>query len=166
MSSIRKLAWYGSSVAVAAILAVALVTVGASSTANAATVSAASVNVGSTVTVTETTNTTEEVQTIAAGNRTGGTHTLTYSGETTAAISCTATAAQIETALEALGNITDVAVGGGPLGTAAVTVTFEEYTGSVSGDPPQLVIGNVAAPAAPPTPASARPRRTRPASSR
>ena len=47
---------------------------------------------------------------------TGGTFTLTYSGQTTAAIDFDATTAEVKSALEALSNIGvgDVAVAGGP----------------------------------------------------
>jgi len=110
-------------------------------TASAATFASSSVNVGADVNVTEAVTTTAEIQTIAAGNRTGGTFTLTYSGQTTAAISCTATAAAVETAVEALSNVTAVTVGGGALGTTAVTVQFDDYTGDTAGDPPQMTIG-------------------------
>lgn len=68
-----------------------------------------------------------EVQTIAiTGSPTGGTFTLTFSGQTTAAIAYNATAAQVQTALEALSNIDpgDVAVSGGPLPGTSVVVTF------------------------------------------
>ena len=68
-----------------------------------------------------------EVQTIAiTGGPTGGTFTLTFSGQTTAAIAYNATAAQVQTALEALSNINvgDVAVSGGPLPGTNVVVTF------------------------------------------
>ena len=61
----------------------------------------------------------------------GGTFTLTYSGQTTGNIAYNATAATIDTALEALSNIAagDVTCTGGPL-PAAVTV---EFTGSLAG---------------------------------
>jgi flagellar hook protein FlgE len=68
-----------------------------------------------------------EVQTIAlTGAPTGGTFTLTYAGQTTAALNYNSTAAQIDTALEALSNIGvgDVTCAGGALPGTAVTVTF------------------------------------------
>jgi hypothetical protein len=77
---------------------------------------------------------TNEVQTIShnyTGNgATGG--TITYSGQTTAALNFAATAAQVQAALEALNNIEvgDVACTGGPW-PAAITITFKgrlEYT--------------------------------------
>lgn len=70
---------------------------------------------------------TEEVQQVAiTGGPTGGSFTLTLDGQTTGAIAYNATAAQVQTALEALSNIDpgDVTVTGGPLPDTAVTVTF------------------------------------------
>lgn len=68
-----------------------------------------------------------EVQSIAiTGGPTGGTFTITYSGQTTAAIVYNATAAQVQTALTALSNLGagQVTCTGGPLPTTAVAVTF------------------------------------------
>lgn len=68
-----------------------------------------------------------EVQTVTiTGGPTGGSYTLTFSGQTTAAIPYNATAAQVKTALEALSNVEpgDVAVSGGPHPGTAVVVTF------------------------------------------
>ncbi|MFF2731786.1 hypothetical protein ACFVS9_28245 [Streptomyces sp. NPDC058008] len=77
--------------------------------------------------------TTSEVQTVTVtGTPTGGTYTLTFSGQTTAAIPYNATAAQVKTALENLSNINpgDVATAGGPHPGTPVTVTFAgQYTG-------------------------------------
>ncbi|MEV8101076.1 hypothetical protein [Streptomyces sp. NPDC088135] len=77
--------------------------------------------------------TTSEVQTVTVtGTPTGGTYTLTFSGQTTAGIPYNATAAQVKTALEALSNINpgDVAVAGGPHPGTAVTVAFSgQYAG-------------------------------------
>ncbi|MFJ3699501.1 hypothetical protein ACIPW9_36155 [Streptomyces sp. NPDC090052] len=78
--------------------------------------------------------TTSEVQTVTiTGTPTGGTYTLTYSGQTTAGIPYNATAAQVKAALEALSNVDpgDVATGGGAQPGTAVTVTFG---GQFSGD--------------------------------
>ncbi len=72
-----------------------------------------------------------EVQTISTpNNSSGGTFTLTYGSQTTAAIAYNASAATIETALEALTNIPSgsVTCGGGPL-PADVTVTFSDELG-------------------------------------
>lgn len=61
------------------------------------------------------------------GAPTGGTFTLTYSSQTTAPIPYNATAAQIQTALEALSNIAhgDVYASGGPILTTPVVLTFQ-----------------------------------------
>jgi hypothetical protein len=71
---------------------------------------------------------TNEVQTVTiSGTPTGGTFTLTYSGQTTAAIAYNANAAAVTTALEALSNIGtgDVNVTGGPGPGVPYTVTFQ-----------------------------------------
>lgn len=67
-----------------------------------------------------------ETQTVTVTSATGGTFTLTFSGQTTGAIAHNATAAAVQAALEALSNIEpgDIIVTGGPLSTAAVTVEF------------------------------------------
>ncbi|MFB6665946.1 hypothetical protein [Streptomyces parvus] len=70
---------------------------------------------------------TSEVQTVTVtGTPTGGTYTLTWSGQTTAAIPYNATAAQVKTALENLSNIEagDLTVSGGPHPGTVITVTF------------------------------------------
>lgn len=70
---------------------------------------------------------TAEVQTVTiTGTPTGGTYTLTFSGQTTAGIPYNATAAQVKAALEALSNIApgDVTVAGGPHPGTVITVTF------------------------------------------
>ncbi|MGW5689784.1 hypothetical protein ACWEWX_02135 [Streptomyces asiaticus] len=70
---------------------------------------------------------TSEVQTVTVtGSPTGGTYTLTFSGQTTAGIAYNATAAQVKTALEALSNVNpgDVTVTGGPHPGTPVVVTF------------------------------------------
>jgi hypothetical protein len=70
---------------------------------------------------------TNEVQRVTiTGVPTGGTFALTYAGATTANIAYNATAAAVQTALEALGNIAvgDVVATGGPLPATAVTITF------------------------------------------
>ena len=63
---------------------------------------------------------TNESQTIAVANATGGTFTLTFDGQTTAPIPFPLDNADIEAALEALSNIDDVAV----TGTGTRTVNF------------------------------------------
>lgn len=70
---------------------------------------------------------TDEVQTVTVtGTPTGGTYTLTFSGQTTAGIAFNATASAVQSALEALSNIApgDVTCGGGPHPGTAITVTF------------------------------------------
>jgi hypothetical protein len=66
-----------------------------------------------------------EIQTITV-NATDGTYTLTFDGQTTAAIDYDATAATVQAALQALSNVApgDVIVTGGPGGTAALAVEF------------------------------------------
>lgn len=66
------------------------------------------------------------------GAPTGGTFTLTYSAQTTAAIPYNATAGQIQTALEALSNMGEgeIDVAGGPITSAPVTIT---YLGTLAG---------------------------------
>ena len=69
----------------------------------------------------------DEVQTVTVtGTPTGGTYTLTFSGETTAGIAFDATASVVQDALEALSNIApgDVVCAGGPHPDTAITVTF------------------------------------------
>lgn len=70
---------------------------------------------------------TDEVEAITAtGTVTGGTYTITYAGQTTAAIAYNATAAAIQAALEALSNLApgDVFVTGGPLPANRVHIRF------------------------------------------
>jgi Baseplate J-like protein len=74
-----------------------------------------------------------EKQTVTiTGSPTGGTFTLTYSGQTTAAIAYNANAAAVQSALVALSNIGvgDVTVTGGALPGTAVVV---EFTGALAG---------------------------------
>lgn len=104
------------------------------------------------VVVTEGSGAANEVQTITLHNATGGTFTITYSGQTTAAIDWNDTAADVELALEALSNIgvgdaTVSGAAGGPYTiefTAALaltnvaTMTVDDSsltsTGNISGD--------------------------------
>jgi hypothetical protein len=81
---------------------------------------------------------TAEVQTITpSGTWSGGTFTLTFNGQTTAAIAYNAVAATIQTALSALSGVGvgNVTVTGGPLSAGAITITFG---GNLSGDQPQV----------------------------
>ncbi|MEU9703117.1 hypothetical protein [Streptomyces sp. NPDC047981] len=93
---------------------------------------------------------TNEVQTLTVtGAPTGGTFTITWNGQTTAALAYNATAAQVQAALEALSNIApgDVVVtgaaggpwtltwGGAQLGeNVAAPTTTESFTGGTSPD--------------------------------
>lgn len=74
-----------------------------------------------------TTLTDEEQAITESGAVTAGTFTITYSAQTTAAINFDATAAQIQTALEALSNLApgDVVVSGGPINTTPVVIVFQ-----------------------------------------
>lgn len=70
---------------------------------------------------------TPETHTLSiTGSPTGGTFTITFGAETTAAIPYNATAAQVQSALEALAGIApgDVYVTGGPLPTTALTLVW------------------------------------------
>lgn len=77
--------------------------------------------------------TTNEVQSVTVtGTPTGGTFTLSFQGQQTAPIPYNASAANVQSALEALANLepADLTVTGGPL-PAAVVVTFKgRYSGS------------------------------------
>lgn len=100
---------------------------------------------------------TSEVQTVTVtGTPTGGTYTLTWSGQTTAAIPYNATAAQVKTALENLSNIEagDLTVTGGPHPGTAMAVVFSGQflgddvaamtasgTGLTGGSTPGVTIG-------------------------
>jgi len=75
-----------------------------------------------------------EVQTVTiTGDPTGGTFTLTYSGQTTAGIAYNAAAAAVQTALENLSNLVpgDVTVTGGPGPATPYVVTFRAGMGNV-----------------------------------
>lgn len=83
---------------------------------------------------------TNEVQSVIATGGTAGDFTLTFDGETTAAIAYNANAAAVQAALEALSNIQpgDVVAAGGPLPGTAVTLTFGgQYAAE---DVPALVV--------------------------
>jgi hypothetical protein len=86
---------------------------------------------------------TNEVQSLSiTGSPTGGTFTLSFRGQTTGTIAYNATAAQVQSALEALGAIGsgNVACTGGPLPGTAVTITFQNVLGGLN--VPQLAIGS------------------------
>ena len=67
-----------------------------------------------------------EIQSVRVSNATGGTFTLTFSGQTTAPIAFNATAAQVQAALEALSNVGsgNLSVTGGDVNTSPVVITF------------------------------------------
>lgn len=70
--------------------------------------------------------TTEEVQTLTEGGSGLTSFTITFDGDTTAAIDDDATASQVQAALEALDSVGEgnVVVTGGPLATGPFTVKF------------------------------------------
>lgn len=73
-------------------------------------------------------NGTNAVQTLTKGGTiTGGTWTITFGGETTGPIPHNATAAEIQPFLERFAGVRpgDIVVGGGPINTANVTLTFQ-----------------------------------------
>lgn len=73
-----------------------------------------------------------EVQSLVATGATAGTFTLSFDGETTAAIAWDATAAAVGAALLLLSNVNpgDITASGGPLPTTPVVLTFGgQYTG-------------------------------------
>ncbi len=72
----------------------------------------------------------DEVQSVSV-YATSGTFTLTYSGQTTGAIAYNASAGTVETALEALSNISAVSVTGTGTGADPWLVTFENPAGDV-----------------------------------
>lgn len=76
-----------------------------------------------------------EVQTVTiTGTPTGGSFTLTYNGQTTAAIDFDATGSEVDAALEALSNVEpgDVTVTGGPGPGTPFVVTFLATLGNVN----------------------------------
>lgn len=90
---------------------------------------------------------TSEVQTVTLAAATGGTFTLTLSGQTTGAIAYDATAAAVQAALEALSNVGlgKIAVSGNAGG--AYTATFDRSLGNVAqmtGDAANLTSGTTA----------------------
>lgn len=86
-----------------------------------------------------------EVQSLnTTGTPTGGTFTLTFQGQTTAAIAYNAAASAVQSALLALSNLDsgDVVASGGAVGTAPVVLTFGgRYAG---GDVPKITANGAA----------------------
>lgn len=85
------------------------------------------------------TATTNEVQSVAtSGTPTGGTFTLSFKGQQTAPIAWNSSAANVQSALEALANIEpgEAVATGGPLPTAVVVTFGGRYAGS---DVPAMV---------------------------
>ncbi len=66
----------------------------------------------------------DEIQVIGKYANPGGSYTLTVAGVTTAPIAYNANAATIEAAIDAAVGHSDIAVTGGPLSSADVTLTF------------------------------------------
>lgn len=86
---------------------------------------------------------TNEVQSLSATNSTTGTFTLSFNGATTSALNFNASATDIDGALEGLSNIgsANVTTAGGPINSAAVTVTF---VGTLAGtNVGQITVNNV-----------------------
>lgn len=74
---------------------------------------------------------TNEIQTVSVHHATGGTFTLTFDGQTTGNIAYDATAGTVETALEALSNITNVTVTGTGAPDDPWVITFMDSTDDV-----------------------------------
>ena len=83
---------------------------------------------------------TDEQQTVRAQGATAGTFTLTFKGQTTAPLAFDATAAQIDSALEALGTVgaNGVQVTGGPVNSTAVTTTVHFRRALQQSEQPQI----------------------------
>ncbi|HEU0214290.1 MAG TPA: ThuA domain-containing protein, partial [Jiangellaceae bacterium] len=83
---------------------------------------------------------TDEQQTVRAQGATGGTFTLTFKGQTTAPLPFNATAAQIDTALEALSSVgaNNVQVTGGPVNSATATTSVYFRRALQQADQPPL----------------------------
>lgn len=84
---------------------------------------------------------TSEVQQFDLGAASAGTFTISFDGETTAAIAFNANAATVQAALEELSNVDpgDIVVTGGPLPGTPVVLTFGgQYTGK---NVPEITIG-------------------------
>lgn len=87
---------------------------------------------------------TNELQTLLiAGGGTGGTFTVTFSGQTTAGVAFNATASTLQAALEALSNVGNgnIKVTGGPAGVAPFAI---EFTGALAGADQATITSSVA----------------------
>ncbi len=87
-------------------------------------------------------NNVNEVQSITvSGTVSGGTYTVTFNGETTAAIAWNAAIADIELNMESLDNIPqgECTVGGGALPATPVTLTF---SGTLAGAQPEITVNS------------------------
>ena len=82
------------------------------------------------LTIASTDFTTDKIQRVDRGSATAGTFTLTYSATTTAAIAFDATAAQVETAIEALSNVTAATVTGSGTSATPWVIRFDTSSGS------------------------------------
>ena len=87
---------------------------------------------------------TDEQQTVVVQNATGGTFTLSFKGQTTAPLAFNATAAQVDSALEALSTVgaNGVQVTGGPVNGPTTTVYFRR--GNREADQPQMTANGAA----------------------
>jgi phage tail sheath protein FI len=91
------------------------------------------------LTINDTHGNSNEIQTLSLGSATAGSITITFAGQTTGPIAYNATAAEVQTALEALSNVNpvlpgdeggDLTVTGGPL-PGTITLTFGgQYAGT------------------------------------
>ena len=82
------------------------------------------------LTITATDFTTDKVQKVDRGSSTAGFFTLTYSGQTTATVSFDATAATVETKIEALSNVTAATVTGSGTSSSPWRIRFDTAGGS------------------------------------
>lgn len=105
-------------------------------------------------------NGTNAVQTLTKGGTiTGGTWTITWGGETTGPMQWNATAMEIQAFLERFAGVRpgDIVVGGGPVGTTPVTLTFQGNlaaqviaaatvgVGSLTGSSPTITVSTTTA---------------------
>src|SRR5262249_40815499 len=81
--------------------------------------------------------TANEVQEVELNDATGGTFTLTFDGQTTAALDWDASSSEVESALEALSNIDAVSVSGSAGGPFSVT-----FEGSLAGTNVPLLVAD------------------------